>query len=174
MTKAEKTATIEALVEQLKDQNFFYITDASGLSVEQTNKLRRICFEQGIELRVIKNTLIKNALERIEGRDYSDLYQALHGPTAVMFSDQSSLPARIIKEFRETNAKPVLKAAYIDTDVYVGDDQIEALTKLKTKNELLGELIGLLQSPMQNLLGALQSGGQTIAGVLKTLEEREG
>ncbi len=174
MTRAEKTATIEALKEKFEASEYFYLTDASTLTVEQVNKLRGLCYEKGVEMRVVKNTLVRKALESFpEERNYGGLYESLKGPTALMFTEVANVPARLIKEFRETAERPLLKAAYIDTAVYEGDDQIETLTKLKSKEELLGEVIGLLQSPARNLIGALQSGGTTIMNLLKALEERE-
>lgn len=173
MTKAEKTATIEALKEKFEQNSFFYITDSSTLTVDQVNKFRRLCFEKGIEMKVVKNTLAKKALESFPAeKGYEALYEALHGPTAILFTETANVPARLIKEFRKTVDKPEIKAAYIDTAVFIGDNQIEILTKLKSKQELLGEVIGLLQSPARNVVGALQSGGQTLMGILKTLEER--
>jgi large subunit ribosomal protein L10 len=178
MNKAEKTATIEALKEQFSEVSFFYLADASTLSVEQVNKFRRLCFQSGIEMKVVKNTLVKKALEDApEEKNYKGIFDALHGPTAVLFTrgdGAASLPARTLKEFRKGGGeRPVLKAAYVDSAIFLGDDQLDALTKLKSKEELLGELLGLLQSPARNLVGALSSAGQTIAGLLKTLEERE-
>ena len=173
MTKAEKTATIEALKEKFEQNSFFYITDSSTLTVDQVNKFRRLCFEKGIEMKVVKNTLAKKALESFPAeKGYEALYEALHGPTAILFTETANVPARLIKEFRKTVDKPEIKAAYIDTAVFIGDNQIEILTKLKSKQELLGEVIGLLQSPARNVVSALQSGGQTLMGILKTLEER--
>lgn len=176
MTKAEKTATIEALKEKFENNQFFYITDSSTLTVEQVNKLRKLCFDRGIEMKVVKNTLARKALESFPAeKQYEGLYESLKGPTALMFTESANAPARVIKEFREAkNEKPALKAAYIDTAVFIGDDQLDALSKLKSKEELLGELIGLLQSPASNLVGALASGGTTIMNLLKALEEREG
>lgn len=174
MNKAEKQELITQLKERLETQQFFYITDSSTLTVEQTNKLRRVCFEKGVELKVYKNTLVKKALEQLEGDSYEALYGSLKGPTALMFSDTSNTPAKIIKEFRKTLERPVLKAAYIDSDVFIGDDQIDALASLKSKEELIGEIIGLLQSPIQSVVGSLQSGGNTLAGIIKTLSEKEG
>jgi large subunit ribosomal protein L10 len=175
MTKAEKTATIEALKEKFAGSSFFYITDSSTLTVEQVNKLRRLCFEQGIEMKVLKNTLIKKALESApEEKRYADLFDSLKGPTAVLFTERASAPAHLLKEFRGGHDKPTLKAAYIDTDVYVGDDQIEALTRLKSKEDLIGEIIAILQSPARNVISALQSGGHLLSGLLKALEERGG
>ncbi len=175
MTRADKTATIEELKGKLENSSFFYLTDSSTMTVAQINKLRRLCHEKGVEMRVVKNTLVQKAMESFpEERGYAGIYQALAGPTAIMFTDTANTPARLLKEFRETSERPLLKAAYIDSAVFIGDDQIDTLTKLKSKEELLGEVIGLLQSPMRNLIGALNSGGQTIAGLVKALEERAG
>jgi large subunit ribosomal protein L10 len=173
MTRAEKSATIEVLKEKISNSSFFYITDSSTLTVEQVNKLRRMCFEKGIEMTVVKNTLVKKALEAApQEKNYEPLYEALHGPTALMFTEVANLPARLIKEFRGDKERPAVKAAYIDTAVYIGDDQLEALSSLKSRDELLGDLLGLLGAPAANLLGALQSGGSNIMGLLKALEER--
>ncbi len=173
MTKAEKTATIEALKEKFASSEFFYLTDSSTLTVAEVNDFRRLCFQKGIEMKVVKNTLVKKALEDApEEKRYQDLYEALKGPTAILFTETANLPARVLKDYRENNEKPVLKAAYIDSSVYVGDDQIETLSKLKSKEELIGEVIVLLQSPVKNVLGSLQSAGNTLSGLLKALEER--
>ena len=173
MTKAEKAAAIEVLKDKFGETSFFYITDASTLTVEQINQFRRLCFEKDIEVRVVKNTLAIKALEAApEEKGYAPLSEALKGPSAIMFTNTANAPAKVLKEFRESNEKPVLKAAYIDTDVYMGDDQIEVLAKLKSKEDLIGEVITLLQSPAKNVISALSSGGQTISGLLKALEER--
>lgn len=173
MNKAQKTQVIENLKERFANSTFFYLADASSLTVMQVNSFRKLCFEQNVQMQVVKNTLIKKALEAgDEAKNFSDLYGSLEGPTAVLFCETANIPARIIEKFRKTNSKPILKAAYIDSSVYVGDDQIEDLTKLKSKEELVGEIIGLLQSPAKNVISALKSGGSTIAGLLKTLEER--
>jgi len=173
MNKVQKTQAIADLKEQFANSTFFYLTDASSLTVAQINSFRRICYEQNVQMQVVKNTLVKKALESAdESKGYSALYEALHGPTAVLFTETANIPAKILEKFRKANAKPVLKAAYIDSSVYIGDDQIEVLTKLKSKEELVGEIIGLLQSPAKNVISALKSGGSTIAGLLKTLEER--
>ena len=173
MTRAEKTATIEALKDKLSGIEFFYLADSSTLTVEQVNKFRRLCFEKGIEMKVVKNTLIQKALESApEERNFSGLYEALKGPTAILISDKANAPAKLIKEFRENNEKPTLKAAYIDTDVFLGDEKLDELAKLKSKEDLVAEVIALLQSPAKNVISALQSGGQTLVGILKTLEER--
>jgi large subunit ribosomal protein L10 len=175
MTRAEKTATIEALKEKFKDVNFFYITDSSTLTVEEVNNFRRLCFEKGIEMKVIKNTLLKKAFDAIsDERNFEEIYEALKGPTAILFTDTANAPARIIKKFRADHEKPVLKAAYIDSDIFFGDDQIETLSKLKSKEELIGEVINLLESPARSVIAALDSGGQTIVNLLTALEEREG
>jgi len=173
MTREEKTATIEALKEKFASSEFFYLTDSSTLTVAQVNDFRRMCFEKGIEMKVVKNTLVKKALEDApEEKNYQELLEALKGPTAILFTDTANLPARVLKKYREDHEKPVLKAAYIDSSIYVGDDQIEPLSKLKSKEELIGEVIILLQSPVKNVLGSLQSGGNTLSGLLKALEER--
>ena len=174
MNKAEKAASIEALKDKFNNNEFFYITDSSELTVEKVNKLRSLCFEKGVEMKVAKNTLIIKALEsEPEDKGYKALFDSLKGPTTLLFSDTANLPARVMEEFRKENDKPVLKAAYIDSDVYVGDDQIKALASLKSKDELVGEIITLLQSPIQNVTSALKSGSTTLAGLIKTLQERE-
>mgnify|MGYP001399892759 CR=1 FL=1 len=174
MTKTEKAVNIESLKEKFEQTPFFYLTDSSTLTVHQVNKLRRLCFEAGVEMKVVKNTLARKAMESFpEGKRFADLYPALVGQTAILFTDTANLPAKLLKDFRKTAPKPTLKAAYIDTDVYFGDDQIDALVSLKSKEDLIGEIIGLLQSPAKTVVGALQSGGTTIMGLLKTLEQRE-
>ncbi len=172
MDKAQKTNEIAELKEKFADSPFFYICDASTLTVEKTNEFRRLCYTKGIEFRVAKNTLIRKALEQVGG-NYDALYPSLNGPTGVLFSKESSLPAKVLKQFREKNARPLLKSAYIDSDIFVGDNQLLVLAALKSKAELLGEVIGLLQSPAQNVISGLQaSGGQKIAALLQTLEKR--
>lgn len=173
MTRSEKAAVIEELKGKFENSSFFYVTDSSTLTVEQVNKLRGLLFEQGIEMRVVKNTLAQKALESApDERNYAELFDALKGPTALMFTEVANAPARVIKDFRKDHERPLLKAAYIDSSVYMGDDQLDALASLKSKEELIGEVITLLQSPIKNVLGSLQSGGNTIAGLLKALEER--
>jgi large subunit ribosomal protein L10 len=176
MTREEKAAIIEELSSKLQKNNYFYITDASGMSVAETNDFRRACFNKGIEYKVYKNTLIEKALESIEGdNDLSELKGTLKGFSGIMFAEEiGNAPAKVLKEVRKDADKPLLKGAYIDSDVFVGDDQIDALAKLKSKHELIGEVVGLLQSPVKNVLGALQSGGHTISGLLKALSEKEG
>lgn len=175
MTRAEKTTAIEELKDKFSNSSFFYITDSSTLTVEQVSKLRRMCFEKGVEMKVVKNTLAKKALESApEEKGYAALFDALKGPTAIMFTDTANVPARIIDEFRDDKLeKPELKAAYIDTAVYIGDEQIKVLKALKSKDELIGEIISILQSPAKNVVSALKSGGSTLSGLLKALGERE-
>lgn len=173
MTREQKAESIEELKQKFAQHEFFYVADSSDLTVEQVNKFRGLCFAKGIEMRVVKNTLAIKALEQAAAeKGYADILDAFKGTSAVLFTPVSNAPAKVIQEFRKENAKPILKAAYIDTAVYKGDDQLEALGSLKSKEELLGELIGLLQSPMSNLMSALNSGGTTLAGLLKTLENR--
>ena len=173
MTRQEKVSTIELLKSKFEDNTHYYVTDSSTLTVEEINKLRGLCFEKGIEMRVVKNTLAIKALDSIEGTDYSELYDALKGPSTLMFAEAANLPAKVIKEFRKGFDRPILKAAYIDSDVFIGDEQIDILASLKSKEELIGEVILILQSPAKNVISALKSGGSTIAGLIKTLQERE-
>ena len=171
MNKAEKQATIDSLTEKFSNSNFFYFTDTSGLSVEKINKLRKICYEKGINLQVAKNTLIKKAL--VAGGKFSDeLGPVLNGPTAIMFTETGNVPAKVIKAFRANGDKPALKAAYIDTAIYVGENQLEALINVKSKEELVGDIIALLQSPAKTVVSALKSSGGKLAGIVKTLQER--
>jgi large subunit ribosomal protein L10 len=175
MTRAEKAAVIEELKQKFEDNPYFYITDASTLTVEQVNKFRGLCFEKGIEMRVVKNTLAQKAMEEApEDKNYQALFDALKGPTALLFTEIANAPARVLKEFQKESEKPVLKAAYIESAVYHGNESLESLTQLKSKEELLGDVILLLQSPAKNVISALKSGGSTIAGLLKALEERAG
>lgn len=173
MTKAEKTQLIEELVTKFSDSKYFYLTNFSTLNAEQTTNLRRMCHEKDVEMVVIKNKLIKKALQRISEDQYKNVFEHLAGPTAVLFSETGKVPAQILKEYRKKNNVPTLKAAYIESSVIAGDDQIDYLSTLKSKEDMIGDLIGLLQSPMNNLMSALGSGGSTIHGLLKALEERE-
>ena len=173
MEKNKKNQEIADLKEKFGNSTYFYITDSSTLTVEKINKFRRLCFNSGIEYRVSKNTLIRKALEQVEGNNYEALYPLLNGPTGVMFSTDGASAAKVLKEFRKANDKPVLKGAYIDSDIFIGDNQIAVLAALKSKAELIGDIIGLLQSPAKNVISALQgSSSQKIAGLLKTLEGR--
>lgn len=172
MKKEDKLQIIESLTEKLKAGDIFYLTDTSELDVETVNKLRRLCFRRAVTLQVVKNTLLKKAMES-SGKDFEPLYEALKGPTSIMFADTGNVPARLIKEFRKTSPKPIVKGAYIQEAYFIGDDQLDTLANLKSKEELLGDLIGLLQSPARNVVSALQSGGGILAGVVKTLSERD-
>ena len=173
MTKSEKIAVVEELKAKFENSSNIYVTDSSTLTVAEVNDLRGKCYEKGVEMRVVKNTLVKKALESFpEERNFSELYDSLKGPTALMFCETANVPAKLIEAFRKTHERPVLKAAYIDMSVYTGDEQVAALAKLKSKEELVGDIVGLLQSPAKNVISALKSGGSTIAGILKTLEER--
>jgi large subunit ribosomal protein L10 len=172
MKKEEKDKIIDGLVENFKAYNNFYFTDISNITVEKANKLRRSCFSKNVKVKVAKNSLIKKALRKIDENNYNDLFVTLKGSTAIMFSDAANMPAKVIKEFRKTNDRPILKSAFIDSSIFTGDNQLDVLSALKSKNELIGEIIGLLQSPAQNVISALQSGGGKIAGILKTLEQR--
>jgi large subunit ribosomal protein L10 len=176
MTRAEKEAVIDELSGKLSENDYFYLTDSSGLTVENVNNLRRLCFEKQIEMRVVKNTLLRKAMEKMDNDGYEPLMEVLKGPTSIMFCETGNVPAKLIKEFRKKNAKlekPLLKAAYIDSAVYVGEDQLDALSQIKSKVELIGDVIALLQSPAKNVISGLLSGGQKLSGILKTLEERE-
>ncbi|MCB9225305.1 MAG: 50S ribosomal protein L10 [Crocinitomicaceae bacterium] len=172
MTREEKSQYIEDLATKLSETGVFYVTDTAGLNVETVNQLRERCYKGNIELKVVKNSLLKKALEKVEGRNYEDLYGVLAGPTAVMFSEVGNAPAKLIKDFRKKFDKPLLKGAYIEEAIYTGDENLDFLTALKSKEELIGEIISLLQSPAKNVVSGLKSGGSTIAGLLKTLSER--
>jgi large subunit ribosomal protein L10 len=174
MTKDQKNEAIEVLKEKFNQYNNFYITNTEALSVEQVNKLRKICFDKKIEMKVAKNTLIKKALEAIDAARYSGVFDSLNGVTALLFSEDAKEPAMIISSFRTDtkSEKPVLKAAFIDTDVFVGDNQLDALKTLKSKSELVGEIIGLLQSPAKNVISGLNAGGK-LASLIKALEDRQ-
>ena len=159
MTKQEKNEVIELLKGKFSQYNNFYITDTESLTVAQVGKLRSVCFDKQVEMKVAKNTLIKKALESLDAEKYAGVFDSLHKVTALMFSENPKEPAVILSGFRKANnkEKPVLKAAFINGDVFVGDNQLKALTQIKTKNELIGELIGLLQAPIQRVLGALEN-----------------
>ncbi len=149
-----------------------YLAETSELDAGSTSNLRRMCFQNDITLKVVKNTLLKRAMDEVEGRDFSPLYETLKGNTTLLLANVGNGPAKLIKEFRKKHDKPVLKGAYVEAECYIGDDQLQALADIKSKDELLGELIGLLQSPAKNVISALKSGGGTIAGLVKTLSDR--
>ncbi|MGB1039838.1 MAG: 50S ribosomal protein L10 [Flavobacteriales bacterium] len=172
MNKDEKNKAIEYLTDKIGNASIFYLADTSELTADETSKLRRRCFKGEVSLEVVKNTLVKKALENIEGTDMSPFYDLLKGQTSLMISERGNEPAKIIKEFRKKNDKPLLKGAFVEEAIFIGDDQIEALVNLKSKEELIGDIITLLQSPAKNVISALNSGGSTIAGLVKTLGER--
>jgi large subunit ribosomal protein L10 len=171
MNKEEKYDLVVALTEQMQEFGNFYITDTSDLTVAKINDIRRKCFESDITMKVAKNSLIKKAMEAAGG-DYSPIFDVLKGSSSIFFSKSATAPAKLIKQLRKKGEKPILKAAYIDSAIFIGDNQIDTLIKLKSKEQLIGEVIGLLQSPAKNVISALQSGGNTIAGLVKTLQER--
>ena len=173
MNKDQKNEVIEVLKDKFNQYNNFYITNTESLSVAQVSKLRRICFDKKVEMKVAKNTLIKKALEGLDSSRYADVFESLNGVTALLFSENAKEPALIISSFRKEGnlEKPVLKAAFIDGDVFAGDDQLKALINLKSKHDLIGEIIGLLQSPAKNVISALNAGNK-LAGLIKALEDR--
>ena len=173
MTKQEKNEIIEALKEKFSQYNNFYVTNTESLTVAQVGKLRRVCFNKQVEMKVAKNTLIRKALESLDNSRFSGMYDSLNGVTAIMFSENAKEPALIISGFRKdiNKERPVLKAAFIDGDVFAGDDQLKTLTSLKSKNDLIGEIIGLLQSPAKNVISGLNAGSK-LAGIVKALEDR--
>ena len=173
MNKDEKQLMINDLSKRLDDNSVIYIADISDLDAVATSALRRQCFAKNIKLSVVKNTLLKKAMENVQGKDFTELYDVLPGPTAIMLSDTGNLPAKLIKDFRKKNNKPVLKGAFVEESVYVGDEQLNSLVDIKSKDELLGEIVGLLQSPAKNVISALTSSKSTIAGLVKTLSEKE-
>ena len=168
MTREEKDLQIQELTQMLAENSVLYLTDATGLNAENTTQLRRACYKNDVTMRVVKNTLLRRAMEASEGTDYSELYEVLTGQTALLVGNVGNAPAKIIKE----SDMPVLKAAYVEEATYLGDDQIDALTAIKSKDELVGDLVALLQSPIKNVVGALNSGGNTVSGLVKALQER--
>ncbi len=171
MTPAQKNEAIALLKEKFSQYNNFYLANTESLSVAQVNKLRRICFSKNVEMKVAKNTLIRKAMESLDSERYKGAFDSLHGVTALMFSENPKEPAMILSDFRGKETKPSLKAAFVDGDVYVGDDQLTALKSLKSKQDLIGEVIGLLQSPAKRVISALNAGNK-LASLVKALEER--
>lgn len=173
MKKEDKSIIIKELESTIQSYSHFYLTDIAGLNAAETTNLRRTCNKQDIKLVVVKNTLLRKAMDN-SSVDFSELYGSLKGETSLLLSNSGNAPAKLIRDFSKASKskKPVLKAAYVEESIYVGENQLEALITIKSKNELIGELIGLLQSPTKNVVSALQSGGNTIHGVLKTLSER--
>ena len=173
MTREEKSQVIEQLTAQLAENANIYLADISGLDAGATSNLRRACFKAGVKLNVVKNTLLAKAMESSD-KDFGELADVLKGNTSLMVSETGNAPAKVIKEFRRKSEKPLLKGAFIEEAVYVGDDQLDALVDIKSREELIGEIIGLLQSPAKNVVSALKSGGSTLSGIVKTLSEKEG
>ena len=171
MTKEQKVQEIQDLTDRLSSVKNLYLTDIAGLDAVQTTALRRACFNSNIKLSVVKNTLLEKAMEASD-KDFGNLKEVLKGNTSLMFSDVGNTPAKLIKNFRKKSEKPLLKGAYIEEAIYIGDDQIDVLESIKSKEELIGEVITLLQSPAKNVISALQSGRSNISGILKTLSER--
>ena len=172
MTKQEKHEIVEKLSQKLNENSIFYLADISELDAESSSKLRRLAFKRDVSLNVVKNTLLRKALEAAEG-SYEEFYDVLKGNTSIMFSEVGNAPAKLIEEFRKKSDRPILKGAYIEEAICIGDDKVKALTEIKSKEELIGDIITLLQSPAKNVVSALQSGGNTISGLVKALSERE-
>ncbi len=173
MTREEKSQVIENLTAQLGENTNIYLADISGLDAGTTSNLRRACFKAGVKLAVVKNTLLAKAMDASD-KEFAELPEVLKGNTALMLSETGNAPAKVIKEFRKKSEKPLLKGAFIEEAIYVGDDQLESLVNIKSREELIGEIVGLLQSPAKNVISALKSGGGTLAGIIKTLSEKEG
>ena len=173
MTREEKSLVIEELTAELANNANIYLTDISGLNAGTTSALRRAAFKANVKMAVVKNTLLEKAMEASD-REFGELPTVLKGNTSVMYSETGNVPAKLIKTFRKKSDKPLLKGAFIEEAVYIGDEQLDMLVDIKSKEELIGEIVGLLQSPAKNVISALKSGGGTIAGLIKTLSEREG
>jgi len=171
MTKEEKSIVIDNLTTQLADNSIIYLADISGLDALSTSDLRRACFKANVKLAVVKNTLLAKAMERSD-KDFGELPNTLKGNTSIMIASAGNAPAKVIKEFRKKSDKPVLKGAFVEQAIYIGDDQIDALVNIKSKEELIGEIITILQSPAKNVISALQSGGSKLSGIIKTLSEK--
>ncbi|MGB5205593.1 50S ribosomal protein L10 [Eudoraea sp.] len=171
MTREEKATVIEDLTAQLADNSTIYLADISGLDAVATSALRRACFKANIKLAVVKNTLLAKAMEASE-KEFGELPEILKGNTSLMFSETSNGPAKLIKSFRKKSDKPLLKGAFVEEAIYVGDENLDTLVNIKSKEEMIGEIIGLLQSPAKNVISGLKSGGGKLAGILKTLSEK--
>ncbi len=172
MTREEKSQVIKDLTAQLTEGSIIYLADISGLDALSTSNLRRACFKANVKLAVVKNTLLAKAMENAD-KDFENLSDTLKGNTSMMIAETGNAPAKVIKEFRKTSDRPILKGAYVEEAVYIGDDQLDALVNIKSKEEVIGEIIGLLQSPAKNVISALKSGGSTLSGIIKTLSEKE-
>ncbi len=172
MTREQKSQVIEELTVQLTESSNFYLADISGLNAVNTSSLRRACFKANVKLSVVKNTLLEKAMEASD-KDFGELSSILKGNTSVMYSETGNAPAKVIKAFRKKSEKPFLKGAFIEETVYIGDDQLDMLVNIKSREELIGEIIGLLQSPAKNVVSALQSSGGKLSGIIKTLSQKE-
>jgi len=172
MNKTDKEAIVDDLAASIEKYSFVYLTDTSSLEANTVNGLRRELFKRGVGMKVAKNTLIKRAIEK-SGKDYGEIVGLLKGSSALFFSEDAKSPAKAIKEFRKKHDKPVLKGAYIDTDIFIGDNALDALIAIKSKEEMIGEVITILQSPVQTVMSQLKSGGNKLSGIVKTLSERE-
>jgi len=171
MNKEEKVAFVDSLSERLNNINYLYLADTSGLNADEDSKLRRLCFENGVKLQVVKNILLKKAMNKSE-KNFGEMEDILTGPTAMMTSDSINAAAAIIKKFRKENDKPILKGAFIDNGIFIGDQELDSLAKLKSKEELIAEVIAILQSPIKNVIGSLQSAENKLTGILKTLGDK--
>jgi len=171
MAREEKSQVIQDLTATLANTNIIYLADISGLDASSTSNLRRACFKANVKLAVVKNTLLSKAMEASD-KDFGELPNVLKGNTSIMIAEAGNAPAKVIKEFRKKSKKPLLKGAFIEEAIYVGDDQLDALVNIKSKEELIGDIIALLQSPAKNVISALQSGGQKLSGILSTLSEK--
>ena len=171
MRKEDKQVLIDSILSELQACPNFYLTDVSDLNAEKTSQLRRQCFNSGVKMIVVKNALLHKAMQQMD-KDYEGLYDVLKGSTALMLCETGNAPAKLIKNFRKTSDRPILKGAYIEECCYIGDDMIDALCNVKSKNDLIADVIALLQSPMKNVISGLQSGGHKLSGILETLSER--
>ncbi len=171
MTREEKSIVIDNLTSTLTDTNIIYLADISGLNAQTTSDLRRACYKANIKLAVVKNTLLEKAMEKSD-KDFGDLPTVLKGNTSIMIAEVGNAPAKVIKEFRKKNKKPILKGAFVEEAIYIGDEQLDSLVSIKSKEELVGDIITLLQSPAKNVISALQSGGNKLSGIIKTLSEK--
>ena len=172
MRKEDKQTIIDSILAELQACPNFYLTDVSDLNAEKTSQLRRQCFNSGIKMLVVKNALLHKAMLQMEGKEYNDLFEVLKGSTALMLCETGNAPAKLIKNFRKTSDRPILKGAYIEECCYIGDNMVDALCNIKSKNDLIADVIALLQSPMKNILSGLQSGGNKLSGILETLSEK--
>jgi large subunit ribosomal protein L10 len=172
MKRTEKNQILEALTEKINNNSHFYLTDISDLNAAKTSELRRLCFKQKVEIIVVKNKLLEKAIDQ-SNKELKELKEVLKGHTSIMFCDEATVPAKLIKEFRKKNKKPILKAAYVQDGIFIGNDQLDVLMQIKSREELIADIVGLLMSPVRNVMGSLQSGANILTGVLETLSKRE-